>query len=91
MDETARRLSPGSVAEHYALKAAFEDPQIRVYDTCADNYWYLRNLTEDVRMIHHMEVFPRRVKPAALHQLEYRAMPLLRRVRRRLQKAEELQ
>ena len=91
IDEEARGLSPGSVAEHYALRAAFEDPEIRIYDTCADNYWYLRNLTEDVRMFHDMEVFPRRAKPAVLHQLEYRAVPVLRRVMKRFQKAEEQQ
>jgi CelD/BcsL family acetyltransferase involved in cellulose biosynthesis len=91
IDDAARRLSPGSVVEHYALRAAFDDPEIHTYDTCADNYWYLRKLTEDERMVHVMEVFPRRAKGSALYLLEYRAMPVLRSVRKRFQKAEKPQ
>lgn len=80
IDESARDLSPGSVVEHHALRAAFEDPAIRSYDTCATNYWYLRKLTDDRRMTYQMEVFPRRPKALLLHSLEYRAIPVMRQV-----------
>ena len=83
MDEAWRELSPGSVVEFHALKAAFEDPETSAYDTCAADYWYLRNLTDRARQIHEVEYFPRGLKPLALHLLEYRLIPLLRPVRDR--------
>lgn len=81
IDEVWRALSPGSVLEYHAVKAAFERPGITVYDTCAANYWYLSQLTEEARLIHYLEVFPRRPKCTLLHALEYRVVPLLRKLR----------
>jgi CelD/BcsL family acetyltransferase involved in cellulose biosynthesis len=77
MDQAYRELSPGSVVEYHAIKAAFEDPAINAYDSCASDYWYLRRLTEGARFIHDIEVFPRRLKSSGLYAFEYLAKPRL--------------
>ena len=87
IDESWRELTPGSVLEYYALESAFEDPEVEIYDTCAANYWYLRNLSDEAREIHDVEYFPRRVKSTALYLLEYGLLPPLRRLRNRLRPA----
>ena len=81
IDEDYRELAPGSVVEYFVLKAVFADKHTLTYDSCAANYWYLRNWTDDARLIHDMEVFPPKLKSRILWILEYRIMPLLRRVR----------
>jgi CelD/BcsL family acetyltransferase involved in cellulose biosynthesis len=86
IDEGWRELAPGSVLEYRALEAAFDDPEIDVYDTCAADYWYLQNLTDDAREIHDAEFYPRRLKPSALHVLEYSLIPPVRWLRDRLRR-----
>ena len=81
IDEAWRDLAPGSVLEYRALEAAFEDPAIDIYDTCAANYWYLTNLTDEARFIHDAEFFPRRLKADVLYLLEYWLVPRLRPIK----------
>lgn len=80
-DESWRQLSPGSVVEYRALEALFADPAIEIYDSCADNYWYLNNLTDEARIAYDAEFYPRRLKAQALYLLEYGLMPPLRKIR----------
>ena len=81
-DEAFRHLAPGSVLEYRAVEAAFADPAIHVYDTCAADYWYLRQLTDRSREIHDAAVFSRGVRGTALYALEFGLMPVLRRIRK---------
>ena len=83
-DESWRQLSPGSVVEYRALEAIFADPTIEIYDSCADNYWYLNNLTDEARIAYDAEFYPRRLKAQALYLLEYGVLPPLRKLRRLL-------
>ena len=85
IDEDYRELSPGSVVEYFALKAVFEDEPTLMYDSCAADYWYFRYWTDKARLLHDMEVFPPLLKSRMLWALEYRVMPLLRRIRTLLQ------
>lgn len=77
--EAARQLSPGSVTEHYALGAAFEDDGVETYDTCAANYWYLSRKADRTRTTSHTLVMPRTPGGQLLRLFEFRAKPLLRR------------
>lgn len=79
--ESWRQLSPGSVLEYRALEAIFADPTVQTYDSCADNYWYLNNLTDEARIAYDAEFYPRRLKAQALFALEYGVLPPLRRLR----------
>ena len=80
-DEAWRALSPGSVLEYHAVKAAFQAPRIKRYDTCAANYNYLVRLTKEARLFDHLQVFPKqRPKSILVYALEYRLVPLLRKL-----------
>jgi len=83
-DESWRQLSPGSVVEYRALEGIFADPAIEIYDSCADNYWYLNNLTDEARIAYDAEFYPRRLKAQALYLLEYCVLPPVRKLRSRL-------
>lgn len=81
IDQRYRDLAPGSVVEFYAIEAAFHDPEINVYDTCAADYWYLRNLTDDVREVHEAMLFAQGWWPGVLHGIEKNVLPMARRLR----------
>jgi CelD/BcsL family acetyltransferase involved in cellulose biosynthesis len=80
-DENYRNFSPGSVLEYTALKNLFEEKTASTYYSCADNYRYLINWTNESRKHFDVEVFNRGLKPFMLHALEYRAIPVLRNIR----------
>lgn len=83
-DENYRKISPGSVLEYTALKALFEEKNVSQYYSCADNYWYLNNWTNDVRKHFDVEVFASGIKPFMIHALEFRIIPLLRVAREKI-------
>lgn len=80
-DESARELSPGSVVEFEALKDIFDDGSITLYDSCANDYWYLNNWTDERRIHHDILVYASGLRPRCLHALEFRLIPALRRTR----------
>jgi len=80
--ESARALSPGSVVEYHALAAAFKDPTLEVYDTCAANYWYLQRLTDSFRETHDTMIFSNDPRARLLQLAEFTAKPALRWLRR---------
>lgn len=82
--EEYRKYSPGSILEYTAIKTLFTEGGASQYDSCADNYWYLNNWTDEMRKQYDVEVFANGIKPTVLHLLEYRAIPLLRRIRDRV-------
>ena len=80
-DENFKKHSPGSILEYNALKHLFEEQYVTEYYTCADNYWYLNNWSNDLREHYTIEVFANNLKSLALYSIEYHAIPLLRKVR----------
>jgi len=80
--ESARALSPGSIVEHHALAAAFEDPSLEVYDTCAANYWYLQRLMNSYREAHDTMVFSNDPRARLIKLAEFGAKPVLIWLRR---------
>lgn len=80
-DESFKSVSPGSIVEYEALRALFEDGQVACYYSCADNYRYLRNWTDDCTECVSVEVFGPGIKGSALHAIEYKLIPLLRKGR----------
>lgn len=79
-DQAFKALSPGSVLEYSALRSLFEEGVYRQYYTCADDYWYLTNWTSNCRKFCSVEVFGDSFKLRALYWLEYRLIPLIKRV-----------
>ncbi len=79
--EEYKKYSPGSILEYTALKALFEERKVSEYDSCADNYWYLNNWTDEIRKQFDIEVFATGLKSFALHAIEYHAIPFFRIVR----------
>ena len=80
--ESARALSPGSIVEHHALAAAFENPTLEVYDTCAADYWYLQRLTDSFRETHDTMIFSNDPRARLLQLAEFTAKPALIWLRR---------
>lgn len=85
-DESYKKYSPGSILEYTALKALFDEKTVSVYDSCADDYWYLNNWTNEFRRLFNIEVFNGNVKSLLLYYLKFKVMPLLRVVRDKLKK-----
>ncbi len=79
-DRRFSKLSPGSLVEYHALRSAFNDPSIRAYDCCADDYKYLRNLTNDYRYASDVYAFPRRPVSQLLGGIEFDLIPFAQRL-----------
>ena len=80
--ESARSLSPGSIVEHHALAAAFRDPALEVYDTCAADYWYLHRLSDSLRETYDTIIFSNDPRARLLQLAEFTAKPALIWLRR---------
>ncbi len=85
-DESFKQYSPGSILEYTALKALFDENTVSVYDSCADNYWYLNNWTSEFRRLFNIEIFNDSFKSLLLYHLEFGVIPLLRVMRDKLKK-----
>ncbi|QSP93693.1 GNAT family N-acetyltransferase [Marinobacter salinisoli] len=79
-DSEYKAYSPGSVLECSALKHLFEQGRYQQYYTCADDYWYLSNWTTEYKDFCSIELFGDSLKLKALYFLEYRIIPMLKRV-----------
>ena len=80
-DENFGHLSPGSILEYSIIKSLFEDPKVKEYDTCANNYKYLRNWTDIFRDHVDIDIFSPKAYPKFLYFFEYRIVSRLRRSR----------
>lgn len=75
--EGYRELSPGSLLEYAILETLFEENDVECYDTCADDYWYLRNWAPKMRRHYDIEVFRVGGKQKLAYFIRYVAKPLL--------------
>lgn len=73
-----KEYSPGSILEYTALRTLFDEKKVTKYDSCADNYWYLNNWTDEMRKQFDIEVFPNGLKSFSLYAMEYYVIPLFR-------------
>jgi CelD/BcsL family acetyltransferase involved in cellulose biosynthesis len=87
--EEYRHLSPGSVLEYSIIKDFFEKPRVDTYDSCADSYWYLSNWSKVLKHHCDVEVFRGSFKSSSLYLVEYRVIPLLKRLRQKMRKNDE--
>lgn len=72
------KISPGSMVEYYAIKNCFESPDMTVYNTCAEDYQYLRYWTSDFIKYDIYEIYPNNIGSNLLFFFKNRIMPLLR-------------
>lgn len=79
-DQAFKCYSPGSVLEYTVLKHLFESGSARQYYTCADDYWYLSNWTCEYSEFCTIEVFGSSPRLQALYYLEYRVIPVIKRL-----------
>jgi len=80
-DESFRDLSPGSILESHILKTIFEESQIKEYNTCGHTYDYLVKWTDNTRKYINTEIFNENLRARGLYFLEYKVIPLLRRMK----------
>ncbi len=80
-DESYRDLSPGSILEYNIIKTLFDEAKIREYNTCGHSYNYLTNWSEDTRKHANIEIFCKNYKSSLLYSLEYKLIPLLRKIK----------
>lgn len=83
-NEDYKVYSPGSILEYTALKSLFDEGKIQQYYSCADDYWYLNNWTDELKKHLNIEIFASSLKGRVLYNLEYRLIAGLRAVRNRL-------
>ena len=79
-DERYRRFSPGSVVDYFAISESFRRSEIVSYDSCADDYGYLRNWTDKHRRQRNIHIFKSGVAGGCLYGIEYQLRPLLKRI-----------
>ena len=79
-DESFKELSPGSVLEYNIIKTLFGEGVVKEYNTCGHTYNYLMNWSEDTRKHVNIEIFCKNYKSSLLYSLEYKLIPLLRRL-----------
>lgn len=79
--ESYRYLSPGSLLEYYILRNLFEKKECHTYYSCADDYFYLRNWTNDFENLYRVDIFNSKTLSNLLFLGEYRILPKLRKVR----------
>ena len=80
-DDHYRQFSPGSVLEYEAIKALFNNESIQFYNSCADNYWYLHNWTNEIRERVTFEIFPKTSKSLLLYVVEHIGIRYLRELK----------
>lgn len=80
-DESFKSLSPGSILEFNILKALFEEGKVTEYNSCGHTYDYLLNWTDNTRKHYDIEIFSRHFLPHSLHTLEYRILPVLKKLK----------
>lgn len=88
-NEDFKKHSPGSILEYTALKTLFDEQNVTEYYTCADDYWYLSNWSNDRREHYTIEVFSSNIKARSLQFFENRMMPVARYIRDRLRSKRE--
>ncbi len=79
-----KKHSPGSILEYTVLKHLFDEHVIAEYYTCADNYWYLNNWSNNHREHYTVEVFKSNIKAHSLHFLEKHLIPIARYIKNKL-------
>jgi len=84
-DENYKKYSPGSILEYTALKYLFDEQRVTEYYTCADNYWYLNNWSNDLREHFTIELFSSNFKAHSLHFIEKHMIPIARYIKAKLQ------
>ena len=80
------RVAPGATLECQILRALFDDPNVREYNTCGNTYRYLLRWTNLTRKHVHIQVFPKRFLPRSLYLFEFSVIPSLRWARRILER-----
>ena len=77
-DQSFSEMSPGSMVEYHAIKDCFDSQDITAYNTCADNYWYLRNWTSDYIRYDIYNIYSHTLVSNLLFFLKSKIIPFLR-------------
>jgi CelD/BcsL family acetyltransferase involved in cellulose biosynthesis len=80
-DKSFKHISPGSILETHILKTLFDESRIQEYNSCGHTYDYLLKWTDDTRKYVNVEVFNKNFRSRSLHILEYKVIPVLRKMR----------
>jgi len=83
-DENYKKYSPGSILEYTALKYLFEEKKVTKYYSCADDYWYLNNWTNESKEHYTVEVFSSNIKAHSLYFFEKYVAPIARYIKSKL-------
>lgn len=78
-NQSFSELSPGSMIEYKAIQNCFDSQDITAYNTCADNYWYLRNWTSDNIQYDIYNIYSNTLVSGSLFFLKSRIAPLFKR------------
>ena len=77
-NQSFSNISPGSMVEYHAIKNCFNSPDITAYNTCADDYWYLKNWTSDCIKYDIYNIYPNNIVSNTLFFLKSKILPFLR-------------
>jgi hypothetical protein len=80
-DEAFRDLSPGAVLEAEILHRLFDSRDVHTYYSCGTSYRYLMRWTDRTQPHEDVDVFSDALSSKLAYYLEYRLMPVTRKVR----------
>jgi hypothetical protein len=80
-DESSRDISPGAVLEAEILHRLFDSREVHTYYSCGTSYRYLMRWTDQTQSHEDIEVFSQAPLSKIAYHLEYRLMPVTRKVR----------
>jgi len=83
-DSEFSNLSPGLVLLQKVLHSLFEDPTAQLYDSCADDYEYLKSWAHYSTNFYTVDMFSTKMKPSLVYLAKYRVLPTCRSIKRRL-------
>jgi len=77
-------LSPGQVLLQMVLKSLFEDQSALCYDSCADEYEYLKSWAHYTTHYYSVDMFSTGLKPSLVYLVKYHLLPAYRRIKQRI-------
>ena len=76
-------LSPGQVLLQLVLESLFKDKSTQLYDSCADDYEYLKSWAHYSTDFYTVDAFSTKLKPSLVYLAKYRVLPAYRRFKER--------
>lgn len=76
-------ISPGIVLLYHTIRDLFEDENVVMYDSCADEYDYLTSWAQSTEEYAMLDLFAHQPKPMLVHGIKYKLLPYIRQLKQK--------